>query len=54
MLMAGIMEDGLTHASEEGAPQGSIVSPILSNVYLHYALDLWFEKRVKPYVMNDN
>ncbi len=49
MLIAGIMEDGLTRASEEGAPQGSIVSPVLSNVYLHYALDLWFEKRVKPY-----
>ena len=44
MLNAGIMEDGLTHASEEGAPQGAIVSPILSNVYLHYALDLWFRK----------
>jgi RNA-directed DNA polymerase len=48
MLKAGIMEDGLPQASEEGAPQGSIVSPILSNIYLHYALDLWFEKRVKP------
>lgn len=47
MLIAGIMEDGLTHASEEGAPQGSIASPILSNVYLHYALDSWFDKRVK-------
>ena len=48
MLQAGIMEDGLTHASTEGAAQGSIVSPVLSNVYLHYTLDLWFEKRVKP------
>jgi len=48
MLKAGIMEDGLTKASEEGAPQGSIISPILSNVYLHYVLDLWFEKRVRP------
>jgi group II intron reverse transcriptase/maturase len=47
MLRAGIMEDGLTHASEEGSPQGSIVSPVLSNVYLHYTLDLWFDKRVK-------
>jgi group II intron reverse transcriptase/maturase len=47
MLRAGIMEDGLTHASEEGSPQGSIVSPVLSNVYLHYVLDLWYEKRVK-------
>jgi group II intron reverse transcriptase/maturase len=53
MLKAGIMEDGLTRASEEGAPQGSIVSPILSNVYLHYVLDLWFEKRVKPYVKGE-
>lgn len=53
MLKAGIMEDGLTHASEEGSPQGTIVSPILSNVYLHYALDLWFEKRVKPHVKGE-
>ena len=53
MLKAGIMEEGLTHASEEGAPQGSIVSPILSNVYMHYALDLWFEKRVKPHARGE-
>jgi len=54
LLMAGIMEEGLTHASEEGAPQGSIVSPILSNVYLHYALDLWFEKRVKLHAKGES
>jgi RNA-directed DNA polymerase len=53
MLIAGIMEDGLTKASVEGAPQGSIVSPILSNVYLHYALDLWFEKQVKPHARGE-
>jgi hypothetical protein len=53
MLKAGIMEDGLTHASEEGAPQGAIVSPILSNIYLHYVLDLWFEKRVKPHAKGE-
>ncbi len=44
-LKAGIMEDGRFTASEEGAPQGGLVSPVLSNVYLHYVLDLWFERR---------
>jgi RNA-directed DNA polymerase len=47
MLKSGIMEDGLVRASEQGTPQGSILSPLLSNVYLHYALDLWFSCRVK-------
>ena len=47
MLRAGIMEDGLVRASEKGTPQGSILSPLLSNIYLHYALDLWFSHRVK-------
>lgn len=44
VLRGGVMEDGLTKASEEGVPQGGVLSPLLSNVYLHYALDLWFEK----------
>ena len=44
-LKAGIMEDGAFTASDEGAPQGGLVSPVLSNIYLHYVLDLWFEKR---------
>ncbi len=48
MLKAGIMEDGLTKATDEGTPQGSIVSPLLSNIYLHYVLDLWFDRRVRP------
>lgn len=47
MLKAGIMEDGLTRASDEGTPQGGNLSPLLSNVYLHYALDLWFERVFK-------
>jgi RNA-directed DNA polymerase len=49
MLKSGIMEEGLVRASEQGTPQGSILSPLLSNVYLHYALDLWFSRRVKPH-----
>jgi group II intron reverse transcriptase/maturase len=43
-LKAGIMEDGLFTASDEGTPQGGLVSPVLANIYLHYVLDLWFEK----------
>jgi RNA-directed DNA polymerase len=43
-LKAGVMEEGKMYASEEGVPQGGSISPILSNIYLHYALDLWFEK----------
>jgi RNA-directed DNA polymerase len=46
-LKAGIMEDGEIEASEAGTPQGAIISPLLGNVYLHYVLDLWFEKAVK-------
>ena len=38
LLKGGVMEDGLITASEEGTPQGAILSPLLSNVYLHYTL----------------
>jgi RNA-directed DNA polymerase len=44
-LKAGILEDGVFYASEEGTPQGGLVSPVLANIYLHYVLDLWFERR---------
>jgi len=47
MMKGGIMEDGLVRASEKGTPQGSILSPLLSNIYLHYALDLWFSRRFR-------
>jgi group II intron reverse transcriptase/maturase len=47
-LKAGIIEAGIDYDTPEGVPQGGPVSPILANVYLHYALDLWFEKAVRP------
>jgi RNA-directed DNA polymerase len=43
-LHAGVMEDGELRAVEEGAPQGAGISPLLSNIYLHYALDLWAQQ----------
>jgi len=43
-LKAGIMEAGEYQASDEGTPQGGIVSPMLANIYLHYVLDVWFEE----------
>ena len=46
-LIAGIMEDGRFRESTEGTPQGGLISPVLANVYLHYALDLWFNYAVK-------
>lgn len=47
-LKNGYMEEGEVYESEKGTPQGGIVSPLLANVYLHYALDLWIERVVKP------
>ena len=41
-LKSGIMEDGKYYESDKGTAQGSPISPILANVYLHYVLDLWF------------
>ena len=40
-LKAGVMEDGRWFETEEGTPQGSVISPILANLYLHYVLDVW-------------
>ena len=40
--------EGIFEKPESGSPQGGIISPVLANIYLHYALDLWFEKKVKP------
>jgi len=47
MLEAGVMEGGTRLDTEKGTPQGGVVSPLLANIYLHYALDEWFAKVVK-------
>ena len=43
-LTAGTLEDGAVTVSERGTGQGSVISPLLANVYLHYVLDLWAER----------
>ena len=40
-LKAGVMEEGKWQETEQGTPQGGIISPALANIYLHYILDLW-------------
>ena len=47
-LNAGVMEEENLSFSESGSPQGGVISPLLANIYLHYVLDEWFEKQVKP------
>ena len=44
-LRAGVLEDGIVSVNDRGTGQGSVISPLLANIYLHYALDLWAERR---------
>jgi len=46
-LRAGVMEEGKYYQVNRGTPQGGIISPLLANIYLHYVLDLWFEKVIR-------
>ena len=52
-LEAGVMEDGQWFETEEGTPQGAVISPILANLYLHHVLDLWVEAWRKKVARGD-
>ena len=47
-MQAGVMEEGVVTYPERGSPQGGVISPLMSNIYLHEVLDQWFEGEVKP------
>ncbi|HWR08316.1 group II intron reverse transcriptase/maturase [Sporomusa sp.] len=47
-LTAGVQEEGKWRATTRGSEQGNLASPIIANIYMHYALALWFDKRFKP------
>jgi hypothetical protein len=52
-LKAGVLEEGAYQETEQGTPQGGILSPILSNIFLHYVLDRWFTYQVLPRLGGD-
>jgi RNA-directed DNA polymerase len=47
-LNAGVLEEGVLTIPDDGTPQGGVISPLLANLFLHYVLDEWFEKEVRP------
>src|ERR1700684_3880386 len=52
-LKAGVLEEGVVTVSDKGTGQGSVISPLLANVYLHYSFDLWAERWVRRETTGD-
>ena len=52
-LKAGVLEDGVVMDSDRGTVQGSVISPMLANIYLHYVIDLWAERWRRREAMGD-
>jgi group II intron reverse transcriptase/maturase len=50
-LKAGVLEEGRLQRNETGSPQGGVISPLLSNIFLHHVLDEWFAGEVQPRLM---
>ncbi len=53
-LSAGVMVNGVVSMRQEGSPQGGPISPLLANIYLHYVLDLWYERRIKKSIYGES
>jgi group II intron reverse transcriptase/maturase len=49
-LKAGVWEEGRVHTPETGSPQGGVISPLISNIYLHTVLDDWFVQDIQPHL----
>ncbi|MCP4471109.1 MAG: group II intron reverse transcriptase/maturase, partial [Gammaproteobacteria bacterium] len=47
-LNAGVLEDGMVRRPASGSPQGGVLSPLLSNIFLHHVFDVWFEEEIRP------
>lgn len=54
MLKSGIMKDFRYEPTEEGSGQGSVCSPVISNLYMHYVLVWWFKEKVQPYLKGES
>ena len=52
-LHVGVLEEGKVISSDQGTPQGGVISPVLANIFLHTVLDEWFEKDVRPRMAGD-